>query len=86
MTAAQTQTLQVNGLRMQVTTAGTGPLVLLCHGFPELSYSWRHQVAALSAAGYRVAAPDMRGYGGTTAPDDAQGYALLKRLGMPFRD
>ena len=62
------QTLQVNGLQMRVTLQGQGPLVLLAHGFPELSHSWCHQVAALAAAGFRVAAPDMRGYGGTTAP------------------
>lgn len=76
-----TQTLQVNGLRMQVTTAGSGPLVLLCHGFPELSYSWRHQVAALAAAGWRVAAPDMRGYGGTDAPAQVEHYTLLHLVG-----
>jgi pimeloyl-ACP methyl ester carboxylesterase len=76
-TQTHTQTLQVNGLRMQVTTAGQGPLVLLCHGFPELSHSWRHQVAALSAAGWRVAAPDMRGYGGTDAPLEIEHYTLL---------
>ncbi len=76
-----TQTLQVNGLRMQVTTAGNGPLVLLCHGFPELAYSWRHQVAALSDAGWRVAAPDMRGYGGTDAPAAADQYTLLHLVG-----
>lgn len=78
---ALTQTLQVNGLRMQVTIAGSGPLVLLCHGFPELSYSWRHQVAALAAAGWRVAAPDMRGYGGTDAPAEVEQYTLLHLVG-----
>jgi len=52
---------------MFVREAGDGPLVLLCHGWPELSWSWRHQIAALAAAGYRVAAPDMRGFGRTTA-------------------
>ena len=52
-------------------TQGSGPLVLLCHGFPELWISWRAQLAALAAAGFRAVAPDMRGYGGTDAPDDA---------------
>ena len=61
-------TLPVNGLRMRVAQQGAGPLVLLCHGFPESWYSWRHQLAALAAAGYRAVAPDMRGYGGTDAP------------------
>ena len=79
--SATTQTLQVNGLRMQVTTAGNGPLVLLCHGFPELSHSWRHQVAALAAAGCSVAAPDMRGYGGTEAPAEIEQYTLLHLVG-----
>lgn len=79
--APTTQQLGVNGLRMQVTTAGSGPLVLLCHGFPELAYSWRHQVVALAAAGWRVAAPDMRGYGGTEAPADTDAYTLLHLVG-----
>lgn len=79
--SATTQSLAVNGLRMQVTTAGSGPLVLLCHGFPELSHSWRHQVAALADAGFSVAAPDMRGYGGTEAPAEVEQYTLLHLVG-----
>jgi pimeloyl-ACP methyl ester carboxylesterase len=59
--ALSMQTLDVNGLRMQVAVQGSGPLVLLCHGFPELWISWRAQLEALAAAGYRVVAPDMRG-------------------------
>jgi pimeloyl-ACP methyl ester carboxylesterase len=55
--------------------------VLLAHGFPELAHSWCHQVAALAAAGFRVAAPDMRGYGGTTAPADIEQYTLLHLVG-----
>ena len=65
---AQTRMVKANGLDMQVVEQGKGPLVLLCHGWPELSYSWRHQIPAIAAAGYRVVAPDMRGYGGTSAP------------------
>jgi pimeloyl-ACP methyl ester carboxylesterase len=65
MTEPTLQTLEVNGLRMQMAVQGSGPLVLLCHGFPELWISWRSQLAALSNAGYRAVAPDMRGYGGT---------------------
>ncbi|MFO1326584.1 MAG: alpha/beta hydrolase [Rubrivivax sp.] len=76
-----TRTLDINGLRMQVTTAGSGPLVLLCHGFPELAHSWRHQVAALAAAGFSVAAPDMRGYGGTDAPHPVEAYTVLHLVG-----
>jgi pimeloyl-ACP methyl ester carboxylesterase len=61
MSEAQLQTIETNGIRMQVAVQGRGPLVLLCHGFPELWRSWRQQLAALAAAGYRAAAPDMRG-------------------------
>jgi pimeloyl-ACP methyl ester carboxylesterase len=61
---------------MRVAVEGTGPLVLLLHGFPESWYSWRNQIPALAAAGYRVVAPDMRGYGGTDAPADVADYDL----------
>ena len=61
----------VNGLRMHVLEAGTegAPCVLLLHGFPELSYSWRKVMPALAAAGFHVLAPDQRGYGRTTGWD-----------------
>lgn len=75
------ETLDINGLRMQVARQGSGPLVLLCHGFPELWYSWRHQLTALAAAGYRAVAPDMRGYGGTDAPAEADAYTVLHLVG-----
>lgn len=75
------ETLEINGLRMRVVTQGSGPLVLLCHGFPELWYSWRHQLTALAAAGYRAVAPDMRGYGGTDAPAEVDAYTLLHLVG-----
>ena len=75
------QTLGVNGLRMQVAMQGSGPLVLLCHGFPELWISWREQLNALAAAGYRAVAPDMRGYGSTSAPDDVTAYSQLHLVG-----
>ena len=81
MSEISLQTLEVNGLRMQVATQGSGPMVLLCHGFPELWISWRAQMEALSAAGYRAVAPDMRGFGGTTAPEDATAYSLLHLVG-----
>jgi pimeloyl-ACP methyl ester carboxylesterase len=54
-----------NGVRHHVVEQGEGPLVLLLHGFPEGWYSWRHQIGALARAGYRVVAPDARGYGAT---------------------
>ena len=77
----QLQTLQLGSLRMQVATQGSGPLVLLCHGFPELWCSWREQMASLAAAGWRAVAPDMRGYGGTDAPPDPAQYTLLHHVG-----
>ncbi|HEU5321560.1 MAG TPA: alpha/beta hydrolase [Methylomirabilota bacterium] len=66
---------------MHVAEQGAGPLVVLCHGFPESWYSWRHQMAALAEAGYHAVAPDMRGYGGTDAPDDVSQYTLLHLVG-----
>jgi pimeloyl-ACP methyl ester carboxylesterase len=66
---------------MQVAEAGEGPLVLLCHGFPELAHSWRHQVPALAEAGYRAVAPDQRGYGGTDAPEPVEAYTILHLVG-----
>ena len=65
-----------NGIRMRVAEMGEGPAVLFAHGWPESWYSWRHQLKALSDAGYRAIAPDMRGYGGTDAPEDVATYNL----------
>jgi pimeloyl-ACP methyl ester carboxylesterase len=79
--AIQIETLAVNGIRMQVAAQGTGPLVLLCHGFPELWCSWREQMAALADAGWRAVAPDMRGYGGTDAPSEPGQYTMLHHVG-----
>jgi pimeloyl-ACP methyl ester carboxylesterase len=80
-TAATSQLIDLAGLRLRVTLAGQGPLVLLCHGFPELAHSWQAQIAALAAAGFRVAAPDMRGYGGSGAPAAVEDYTLLHLVG-----
>jgi pimeloyl-ACP methyl ester carboxylesterase len=74
-------TLTVNGIRMHVAEQGTGPLVLFCHGWPELWYSWRHQLPAVAAAGFRAVAPDMRGFGETEAPADAHDYTILHTVG-----
>jgi pimeloyl-ACP methyl ester carboxylesterase len=65
-----------NGMELHVAVAGPadGPPVVLCHGFPELWYSWRHQLGALADAGYRAFAPDLRGYGGSTAPREVRDY------------
>jgi pimeloyl-ACP methyl ester carboxylesterase len=81
MHAPELETLAVNGIRMRVATQGTGPLVLLCHGFPELWCSWREQMAALAGAGWRAVAPDMRGYGGTDAPPEPAQYTMLHHVG-----
>ncbi len=71
-----TQTIAANGIELSVTLAGEGPLVILMHGWPELALSWRHQIPALAAAGYQVAVPDMRGYGGSSKPRETAAYTL----------
>ena len=73
----------VNGVRLRVVDAGPedGPVVVLAHGFPELAFSWRHQIPALATAGYRVLAPDQRGYGGSSCPDDVAAYDITELTG-----
>ncbi len=75
------RTIETNGISMHIAEAGSGPLVLLCHGWPESWYSWRHQLEALAAAGYHAVAPDMRGYGRTDKPLDIDQYTLLHLVG-----
>ncbi|MEV0225908.1 alpha/beta hydrolase [Streptomyces sp. NPDC050704] len=70
------RTLMVNGIGMHLAEAGEGPAVVLLHGFPELAYSWRHQLTALAAAGYRAIAPDIRGHGRTDAPAEVEAYGM----------
>jgi pimeloyl-ACP methyl ester carboxylesterase len=72
--------VRANGIDIHVAEAGHGPTVVLLHGFPELWYSWRHQLCSLPAAGYHVIAPDLRGYGGTGAPADPRRYTLREHL------
>ena len=69
----------VNGISLHVAERGpsTGPAVLLIHGFPELWLSWRHQMAALAARGFRALAPDLRGYGDSSVPDDPAAYSIF---------
>jgi pimeloyl-ACP methyl ester carboxylesterase len=66
---------------MHLAEQGEGPLVLLCHGFPESWYSWRHQLSALAAAGFHAVAPDMRGYGQTDRPEAIDQYTLFHLVG-----
>jgi pimeloyl-ACP methyl ester carboxylesterase len=73
--------IETNGIGMRIAEEGSGPLVVLLHGFPECWYSWRHQIPALAAAGFRVVAPDQRGYGGTDAPSAIEDYDILHLVG-----
>jgi len=75
------RTISANGIEIFVLEQGEGPLVLLCHGWPELSYSWRHQIPAIAAAGFHVMAPDMRGFGRTTAPAEIAAYSIFDNVG-----
>ncbi|WP_139329572.1 alpha/beta fold hydrolase [Mycobacterium sp. IS-2888] len=70
--------VDTNGVQLRVVEAGDrgAPTVVLAHGFPELAYSWRHQIPALAEAGYHVLAPDQRGYGGSSAPDAIAAYNI----------
>lgn len=70
--------IETNHIKMHIAERGSGPLVVLCHGFPESWYSWRHQLLALSEAGYHVVAPDQRGYGQTDQPEAIASYNILE--------
>jgi pimeloyl-ACP methyl ester carboxylesterase len=70
------RTIRTNGIDLHVLEAGTGTPVVLAHGFPELAYSWRHQIAALAAAGCHVIAPDQRGYGRSSRPTAIDDYDI----------
>ncbi|CAA6674732.1 unnamed protein product [Spirodela intermedia] len=81
MEGVRHRTVPVNGISMHVAEKGEGPVVLLLHGFPELWYSWRHQIAGLASRGYRAVAPDLRGYGDTEAPASPAAYSVLHLVG-----
>ena len=72
--------VETNGIRMHIAEQGEGPLVILCHGFPESWYSWRHQLTALADAGFRAVAPDQRGYGQTDRPEPIEAYHIIEFL------
>ena len=73
--------IETNGIRLHVAEQGEGPLVILCHGFPECWYSWRHQLRALAEAGFRAMALDLRGYGRSDRPEDVEKYTVLHYVG-----
>jgi len=75
------RTISAGGIDLFVLEQGQGPLVLLCHGWPELSYSWRHQISAIAAAGFHVVAPDMRGFGRSSAPAEIGAYSIFDTVG-----
>jgi pimeloyl-ACP methyl ester carboxylesterase len=70
-----------NGIRLHVAEQGEGPLVILCHGFPECWYSWRHQLGVLAKAGFHAVAPDLRGYGRSDRPEEVEKYTILDDVG-----
>lgn len=74
------QKLAVNGLSLRAAVEGDGPLVIMMHGWPELWYSWRHQIKPIVQAGYRVVAPDVRGYGGSDKPHDVEAYDMVNMM------
>jgi pimeloyl-ACP methyl ester carboxylesterase len=73
--------VDVGEVTLSVTSVGEGPLVVLLHGFPEIAYSWRHQLRPLAEAGYRVVAPDGRGYGWSDLPDAVEDYTIFHLVG-----
>jgi pimeloyl-ACP methyl ester carboxylesterase len=75
------RSVETNGIRLHIAEQGSGPLIVFCHGFPESWYSWRHQMAALPEAGFRVVAPDQRGYGQSDAPSAIEAYTLCHLAG-----
>lgn len=72
------QLIETNGIRLRTVVEGDGPLVILLHGFPQCWYLWRHQIAPLLAAGFQVAVPDQRGYGGSDRPAEIEAYNIIE--------
>jgi pimeloyl-ACP methyl ester carboxylesterase len=73
--------IETNGIRLNIAEQSNGPMVLLCHGFPECWYSWRHQIDALATAGFHAVAPDMRGYGKSDRPEAIDQYTIFHLVG-----
>ena len=70
--------IETNGIRLRVVVEGKGPLVILLHGFPQCWYLWRHQIDPLVQAGFQVAVPDQRGYGGSDKPETIDAYNMVE--------
>jgi pimeloyl-ACP methyl ester carboxylesterase len=81
MRAMTERLIATNGIELNVVEEGAGPLVVLCHGFPELAFSWRKQIPVLAGAGFRVVAPDMRGYGRSSVPAQVDAYDVVTLCG-----
>jgi pimeloyl-ACP methyl ester carboxylesterase len=81
MSTTTQRIIECNGIHVNIAEKGDGPLVLLVHGFPESWFSWRYQIDALAAAGFRVVAPDLRGYGKSDAPQAIDQYTILHLIG-----
>ena len=77
MNGPVSRTIEVDNMPMRVMEQGSGPLVLLCHGFPETAHAWRHQLAGLAAAGYHAVAPNLRGMGGSWGPAEVERYTTF---------
>src|SRR5687768_7185970 len=70
--------IETNGIRLRTVVAGSGPLVILLHGFPQCWYLWRHQIDPIVQAGFQVAVPDQRGYGGSDRPEPIEAYNIIE--------
>ncbi|MFQ6651194.1 hypothetical protein Gotur_021982 [Gossypium turneri] len=81
MEGIQHRMVEVNGINIHIAEKGEGPVILFLHGFPELWYSWRHQILALSNMGYRTVAPDLRGYGDSDIPESVDSYTCFHIVG-----
>ena len=81
MSEINNRIIDTNDIKMHIAEQGTGPLVILCHGFPELWYSWRYQLSALAKAGFHALAPDQRGFGQTDKPDAIEAYNIFELVG-----
>lgn len=78
MDSISLQNFSTNGITVRAAVEGTGPLVIMVHGWPELWYSWRHQIRPVAQSGFRVVVPDVRGYGGSDKPHPVEAYDMIE--------